>query len=414
MHDVRDTRPRRAASASSISRRRAGRVRVAEQVAARGREAGADRAPPAARAQVERRARSGARRASSRQIGERIVAAAVGDQDDLGRAGHRARARSMYSVDDPADVVRLVVDRQDDRDETARHRSARRRPQRPRSAVLRRAARARQAVSVLVQVVGGFPLGRAATLATPQRTTRQASPCSATTSADERAEPARDVVRLDRDRERARRRAARRGRATGGGADARRRPRRWRRCRSRAEQRRPPRPPRRPSLPSATMATSLAVADRLRAPELEAPVETGDRRHSSLPEPEVDRARAARAVARDGARASASRRPARSTVRPGCARMTRDVLERVVRERRSGRSRSRRRRRRCAPASSCSDRAVADELVGAQRGERGDRVDERDEARLGQAGREPDHVLLGDADVEEAVREALGERLERP
>ena len=58
------------------------------------------------------------------------------------------------------------------------------------------------------------------------------------------------------------------------------------------------------------------------------------------------------------------------------------------------------------------DRAVADELVRAERRERRDRVDERDEARLGEAGRDADHVLLGDADVEEAVREPLGERLE--
>ena len=43
-----------------------------------------------------------------------------------------------------------------------------------------------------------------------------------------------------------------------------------------------------------------------------------------------------------------------------------------------------------------------------------DRVDERDEPGLGEAGRDADHVLLGDADVEEAVGEALGERLERP
>ena len=59
------------------------------------------------------------------------------------------------------------------------------------------------------------------------------------------------------------------------------------------------------------------------------------------------------------------------------------------------------------------DGSVADELVGTQRREGHDRVDERDEARLGQAGGDSDHVLLGHADVEEPVREALGERLER-
>ena len=57
-------------------------------------------------------------------------------------------------------------------------------------------------------------------------------------------------------------------------------------------------------------------------------------------------------------------------------------------------------------------RAVADELVRPERRERRDRVGEGDEAGLGEARRDADHVLLGDADVEEAVREPLGERLD--
>ena len=57
-------------------------------------------------------------------------------------------------------------------------------------------------------------------------------------------------------------------------------------------------------------------------------------------------------------------------------------------------------------------RAVADELVRAQGRERGDGVDERHVAGLGQARRHADHVLLGDADVDEAVGVALGERLD--
>jgi hypothetical protein len=57
--------------------------------------------------------------------------------------------------------------------------------------------------------------------------------------------------------------------------------------------------------------------------------------------------------------------------------------------------------------------AVPDELVRSQRGERDDRVDERDEARLRQPSRDAHHVLLGDADVEEAIGVLLHERLER-
>ena len=58
-------------------------------------------------------------------------------------------------------------------------------------------------------------------------------------------------------------------------------------------------------------------------------------------------------------------------------------------------------------------RAVADELVRAQGRECGDRVDERHVARLGEARGHADHVLLGDADVDEAVGMALRERLDR-
>ena len=55
------------------------------------------------------------------------------------------------------------------------------------------------------------------------------------------------------------------------------------------------------------------------------------------------------------------------------------------------------------------DGAVPDELVRTQGGEGDDRVAEGDEARLGQPGRQADHVLLGHADVDEALRMAVGE-----
>src|ERR1700676_2483723 len=58
-------------------------------------------------------------------------------------------------------------------------------------------------------------------------------------------------------------------------------------------------------------------------------------------------------------------------------------------------------------------RAVANEFVWPQRGERNDGVQERDVPAVGQPGRDPDHVLLGDADVDELSRERLGERFER-
>ena len=58
------------------------------------------------------------------------------------------------------------------------------------------------------------------------------------------------------------------------------------------------------------------------------------------------------------------------------------------------------------------DGAVANELIASEGGKRCNRINERDEARLGEPGREPDHVLLRDTDVVEAIGVALGERLE--
>ena len=145
-------------------------------------------------------------------------------------------------------------------------------------------------------------------------------------------------------------------------------------------------------------------------PEREPPVKARDDRLVVLAEPVIDRARQ---VAR-----GAQRRP---RLRRSAGAMTVDA-------------RLRRASRRCprvawcvGPAwpysnppptptmrtgSWCSDRAVADELVRPQGGERHDRVDERDESGLGEPRRHADHVLLGDADVEEAIREPLGERLD--
>ncbi len=51
----------------------------------------------------------------------------------------------------------------------------------------------------------------------------------------------------------------------------------------------------------------------------------------------------------------------------------------------------------------------ADLLAAEQRRERGERRRVGDEARRGHAGRDADHVLLGDAEVEEAVRMPGGE-----
>jgi hypothetical protein len=65
-----------------------------------------------------------------------------------------------------------------------------------------------------------------------------------------------------------------------------------------------------------------------------------------------------------------------------------------------------------AHAKVMQDRPVAQELVRPQRGERRDRIRERDEAAVGEARRDPDHVLLGDADVDEARRKPLGELLQ--
>src|SRR5205807_8859582 len=58
------------------------------------------------------------------------------------------------------------------------------------------------------------------------------------------------------------------------------------------------------------------------------------------------------------------------------------------------------------------NRAVADELVRSHRRERRDRIDEGDHPGLRKPGRHTDHVLFRDADVVEAVRKALAERLE--
>jgi hypothetical protein len=59
------------------------------------------------------------------------------------------------------------------------------------------------------------------------------------------------------------------------------------------------------------------------------------------------------------------------------------------------------------------DGAVANELVRPQRGEGGDRVHERHEAGLGEAGGDADHVLFGDPGVDEAAREAVAKGFER-
>ena len=56
--------------------------------------------------------------------------------------------------------------------------------------------------------------------------------------------------------------------------------------------------------------------------------------------------------------------------------------------------------------------AVTHELVRSERREGRDRVREGDEPCLGEAGGDAEHVLLGNADVEEPVREPLRERLD--
>ena len=58
------------------------------------------------------------------------------------------------------------------------------------------------------------------------------------------------------------------------------------------------------------------------------------------------------------------------------------------------------------------DRAVADELEWTQAREGADRIAERDEPGLGEAGGDTDHVLLRDADVVEAFGVSLAKRLQ--
>ena len=55
---------------------------------------------------------------------------------------------------------------------------------------------------------------------------------------------------------------------------------------------------------------------------------------------------------------------------------------------------------------------VPDELVGPQHCERDDRIAKRDEAGFRETGGDTDHVLLGDAHVEETVGEPVAERFE--
>src|SRR5205085_9301743 len=58
------------------------------------------------------------------------------------------------------------------------------------------------------------------------------------------------------------------------------------------------------------------------------------------------------------------------------------------------------------------DGAVTDELVGPKGGERCDRIHEGNEARRRQTGGEAQHVLLGDAGVEEVVWMTVGKALD--
>ena len=55
------------------------------------------------------------------------------------------------------------------------------------------------------------------------------------------------------------------------------------------------------------------------------------------------------------------------------------------------------------------DGPVANELIGAERREGGDRIREWEEPRFREAGSQPYHVLLGDADVEKLRRISLCE-----
>ena len=151
-----------------------------------------------------------------------------------------------------------------------------------------------------------------------------------------------------------------------------------------------------------------AVAEHVRAAEREAAVEAGDRR-SHAREPQVrgagDAGRRPNRARGLGVVGGRDHGEARQRAQHG------DVLERPVRDAV---------RAVVQPAADADDAhrqvvqhgAVADELVRAQGRERRDRVDERHVAGLGQARRHAHHVLLGDADVEEAIGVALGERLD--
>ena len=242
--------------------------------------------------------------------------------------------------------------------------------------------------------------------ATPQRTTRQPEPALGDDLRHERAEPARQVVRLDGHRERgASQRAGQRVRRRGAQA----------------------RGDHEPSMPAARLEeldrrdglvrdraggddrdvpTGTDLLDRA---EPESTVEPGHRLGLVLAEPEVDGSR--HGAARDQGGAGLLVVGGREHGHPGLRAHHGDVLERVVRQ----------------PvhpvletAADADDphrqavqhRPVADELVRPERGERRDRVGERDVPGLGEARRDPDHVLLRDADVEEPVREPLGERLD--
>ena len=57
-------------------------------------------------------------------------------------------------------------------------------------------------------------------------------------------------------------------------------------------------------------------------------------------------------------------------------------------------------------------RTVAELLVAPHRAESGDRVDVRDIADLGQAGRDAQHVLFGHSDIDEPLGVRSGERLD--
>ena len=58
------------------------------------------------------------------------------------------------------------------------------------------------------------------------------------------------------------------------------------------------------------------------------------------------------------------------------------------------------------------DGTVANELEGPQHRETGDRVDKGNQPAIGQAGGDPNQILLGDADVDEAIRKGGDEGFE--